>query len=368
MEHKDNLLGVVETVFRWKKIVFLTCAATFVGACIVALLLPVYYKSTTLFYAANPDLSSPELLFGKSTEKPKTYGQEVDRDRILSIANSRELTEFMVDSFHLYEHYDIDPNGRLAAFKVSEKFSDNFEVVKTKYDAIEMSIEDTDKELATNMVNAARDRIAFLGQKLIKESHAKVMATLAGNISEKEKQLVALNDSIQHVRERYGVYNTLAQSENLSDLIAKAESKLNNAQAKVEALQSVNFRRDSINLLRASAKGYENELLKLNERLKTFNQGMAKAEVLKEIQTTASEQLSLDKELYKLYQAAYNSELPIILLLEPGELPIVKSRPKRALIVLAATFVAFVFSVLGVVIFDTYRDVEWKEILHLNKN
>jgi capsule polysaccharide export protein KpsE/RkpR len=194
------------------------------------------------------------------------------------------------------------------------------------------------------------------------------MATLAGNISEKEKQLVALNDSIQHVRERYGVYNTLAQSENLSDLIAKAESKLNNAQAKVEALQSVNFRRDSINLLRASAKGYENELLKLNERLKTFNQGMAKAEVLKEIQTTASEQLSLDKELYKLYQAAYNSELPIILLLEPGELPIVKSRPKRALIVLAATFVAFVFSVLGVVIFDTYRDVEWKEILHLNKN
>jgi capsule polysaccharide export protein KpsE/RkpR len=170
------------------------------------------------------------------------------------------------------------------------------------------------------------------------------------------------------VRERYGVYNTLAQSENLSDLIAKAESKLNNAQAKVEALQSVNFRRDSINLLRASAKGYENELLKLNERLKTFNQGMAKAEVLKEIQTTASEQLSLDKELYKLYQAAYNSELPIILLLEPGELPIVKSRPKRALIVLAATFVAFVFSVLGVVIFDTYRDVEWKEILHLNKN
>lgn len=362
------MLGVVETVFRWKKIIILTCVATFVGACIVVLLLPVYYKSTTIFYAANPDLSSPELLFGKSSEKPKTYGQEVDRDRILSIALSRELTEFMVDSFHLYEHYDIDPDARLAAFKVSEEFSDNFEVVKTKYDAIELSIEDTDKELATNMVNAARERIAYLGQKLIKDSQAKVMATLAGNISEKEKQLTALNDSIQRMRQQYGVYNTLAQSENLADLVAKAESKLNNAQAKAEALQAVNFKRDSINLLRASVKGYENELVKLNERLTTFNQGMAKAEVLKEMQTTASEQLSYDKELYKLYQAAYNSDLPTILLLEPGEIPIVKSRPKRAMIVLAATFVAFVFSVLGIVIFDTYRDVEWREILHLNKN
>ncbi|MCB0520661.1 MAG: hypothetical protein H6577_09155 [Lewinellaceae bacterium] len=367
MEHKDNLLGVIETIFKWKKIILYTCLATFIGACIIVLLLPVYYKSTTVFYAASPEMSYPEKLFGRTTEAAKVYGGETDRDRILSIAKSGELTQFMVDSFHLYEHYDINPNKRFAAYYVAEEFSDHFEVLKTKYDAIELSIEDTDKELAARMANAARDHIAFLAQKLLKESQEKILNALSSNITDKEKQLDVLNDSMQAMRQRYGVYNTEAQSEGLSQLVIEAESKLYNTEAKVEALEAVKFKRDTINLLKASVKGYENELLRLNERLQLFNSGMAKAEVMKEMQFRASTQLSADKELYKLYLATFNSDIPAILLQEPGEVPIIKSRPRRGLIVVAATLVAFVFSVIGIVVFDTYRDVEWTKILHLKE-
>jgi capsule polysaccharide export protein KpsE/RkpR len=364
MKQKDSLLGVVETIFKWKKIILITCLATAAGTAIITLLLPVYYKSTTIFYAASPDLAIPESIFGNSSEAPNYYGTENDMDRLLSIANSGELGTFMIDSFNLYRHYDIDSTSSLGPYSIRLKFAKYFDVVKTKYDAIELSVEDQDKELAARMANAARERINFLGQKLIKDSQAKIIATYEGNIREKEIDLHTLNDSLQWVRHKYGVFNPLAQSEGLSDLMAKAQAKRNNAEAKVEALKSTGSFRDSVLLLQANIKGYANEVVKLRERLDTFNQGMAQVEVLKNTQTGASEQLAQDKERYKQTKASFASDFPATLLLEPGPVPLIKSRPKRALTVVAATLAAFVFSVIGVIIFETYRDVDWRMILH----
>ena len=366
MEYKDNLLGVIETIFKWKKYIIATSVVTAIGAVIISLLLPVYYESTTIFYAASPDLAIPEAIFGTSAEAPDYYGTENDIDRTLSIAKSGELASFMIDSFKLYDRYDINRESKLGAFKVREEFEEHFDVVKTKYDAIELSIEDKEKEMAPRMTTAARERINFLAQKLIKESQFKIIKTYESNISQKEKDMSDLNDTLQNLRIAYGVYNTEEQAASLSQLIAEAEAKFNNATAKLEALQSVHFQRDTINLLKANIKGFENQVIKLQERLDKFNQGMARVDVLTKMQKDAGEQLSEDKERYKQTKAAYGSDFPATMLLEEAPIPVIKSRPKRALIVVAATAVAFIFSIIGVLVFDTYKDVNWKEVLHIS--
>ncbi|MBI5913754.1 MAG: hypothetical protein HY842_00105 [Bacteroidetes bacterium] len=127
-------------------------------------------------------------------------------------------------------------------------------------------------------------------------------------------------------------------------------------------------RKDSITLLRANITGYESQLEQLYIRLDTFNKGMAQVDYLVESQLQASEQLAEDKEHYKMSKAAYNSEFPAIFLLEEGQVPVIKERPKRAFLVLAATAVAFIFSVIGVLVFDTYRDVDWREVMGLGNS
>jgi uncharacterized protein involved in exopolysaccharide biosynthesis len=367
MESKDNnLLGVVSTIFKWKKIILVICGVTAVGAAILSLVLPVYYKSTTMFYAASPDLAIPEAIFGTSGQPITYYGSENDIDRILSIANSGELTAFMVDSFDLYQRYDIDPKSPRGKHYVALEFQDHFDVVKTKYDAIELSIEDRDKEMAAKMTNAARNYINMLAQRIIKESQAKTVRTFEENIAQKEADMRMMNDSMQRIRVRFGVYNTKAQSENLSELIATGESKANMARAKLLSLQKSGYgKRDSLTLLEANISGYEAQLKQLHARLDTFNQGMAVMDYLVESQLQASEQLADDKEHYKMSKAAYSSEFPAIFVLEEGDVPVIKERPKRALMVVVSTLVAFIFSVLGVLVFDTYRDVNWREIMYL---
>ncbi|MCF8246521.1 MAG: hypothetical protein K9J37_15320 [Saprospiraceae bacterium] len=369
MENKDNLLGIITTIFKWKKIILLICGVTAVGAAIISLVLPVYYKSTTIFYAASPDLAVPEAIFGTSGTAPDYYGTENDIDRILSIANSGELTAFMVDSFDLYKRYDIDPKSLRGKYYVGLEFQGHFDVVKTKYDAIELSIEDRDQEMAAKMTNAARNYINMLAQRLIKESQAKTVHTFEENIKQKEADMKMMNDSMQHIRVRFGVYNTKAQSENLSELIATGEAKLNQSRARMSSLQNAGYRqRDTLTLLQANITGYEAQLLQLYVRLDTFNRGMAMMDYLVESQLQASEQIAEDKEHYKMSKAAYNSEFPAIFLLEPGDVPVIKERPKRAMMVVISTMIAFVFSVLGVLIFDTYRDVNWREVMDLGKS
>ena len=365
MEHKDNLLGVIETVFKWKKIIIYTCLATAIGAIVTVLILPVYYQSTTTFYAASPDLATPEAIFGESGTAPEYYGTGNDTERLISIANSGELASYMIEKFNLYERYDIDPNDPLGPYSVRLKFNKHYDVVKTKYDAVELSMEDEDKETAAQMANAAREYIASVAQGLIKESQSKLLTIFQKNLFEKRTQLDSLNITLQATRKQYGVYNTDAQSESLSELVAKAESKLYNSTAKLEALKNGGGFRDSIRYLQAAIKGYENEIFKLGERLNTFNEGMAQVEVLQNIQDQTSEILAEDQEHYKQIKAAYDTDFPTVMLLEKGPIPLIKSRPKRSLIVVAATMVAFIFSVLGVLIFDTYKDVEWKKILHI---
>jgi uncharacterized protein involved in exopolysaccharide biosynthesis len=365
MQHKDNLLGVVETVFKWKKYIIYTCLATAIGAIITVMVLPVYYKSTTTFYAASPDLATPEAIFGNSSTAPDYYGTGNDTERIVTIAESGDLVSYMIDKFKLYERYDIDPDHPLGAYSVRLKFNKHYDVVKTKYDAVELSMEDQDKEMAAEMANAARDFIAARAQRLVKESQAQLLTIYQSNLSAKQSQLDTLNQRLQAVRKQYGVYNTIAQSESLSELLAKAESKLYNSQAKLEAFQNIPSRRDSVRNLQASIKGYENEILKLTERLDTFNQGMAKVEVMYRIQEQTSEILAEDQEKYKQIKAAYDTEFPTVMLLEAAPVPNIKSRPKRSLIVVASVMVAFIFSVIGVLIFDTYKDVDWKKILDI---
>ena len=51
-----------------------------------------------------------------------------------------------------------------------------------------------------------------------------------------------------------------------------------------------------------------------------------------------------------------------MVLVEDAMLPLVKSRPFRTLIVLAAVFITFFFTVVGILLYEAYGDMDWKAI------
>lgn len=365
MEKKDNLLGVLQTLYRWRKQIIFTCVAAGVGTALIVLLLPNYYKATTTFLAASPDQAKPELMFGEGDQEAEFYGNENDIDRILTIAESTELADFLVDSFKLYEHYKVNPNNAKAPFHVREAFYSLYEVTKTKRDAIELSVEDVDKALAAKIANAARDKIDATVQQLMKEAHNKTINAYRASITLKEDQLRTISDSLNSARKTYGVYNAESQIESIMAQLYGTQALLVRDKGKLEVLEKApGIRRDTITYMRAKVTGMEAEVKSLEEKVTNINNGMPKVAILEKQYWDANQSLGINRERLKQFESAYDSDIPSIILVEKAHEPIVKSRPGRTIIVLAAGMVAFFFSIIGVLLIEAYRSLNWRETFH----
>jgi len=362
MEQRENLLDVLKIFFKWLKPITYLCLGVGIGTAAISLLLSNYYESTTTFFASSIDQAKPGQIFGTSTRDIEFYGDDRDNDRLLTIAESNDLKDYMIQKFDLYQHYDIDPTKEKSAFNVRQKFNKYYTVIKTKRDAIELSIEDTDKELAAEMVNAAREKIDELAVKIVKNQLQNFQISLEKNIKEKSSQLSVIGDSIQALKARYSVYNTETQGEVFATQILTAESQLANATAKLDALKTTGAPRDTLSKIKANIAGYKSQVSSLKQRIQGFNEGQSQVLILERSQKDMSNKLGEEGVQLNQLITAYNSNISAINLIEAGAIPIIKSRPKRSLIVLSAVMITAIFSFIGVLLFESYKDVDWKSV------
>jgi len=324
-----------------------------------------YYQATTQFYAASPDLAKPEPVGIMSGDRDY-YGEDEDIDRVLSLAESSQITSYLINKYNLYEHYDIDTSHVKAPFFVAKELAKLYKVTRTKYGAIQLALEDKDRVLCATMVNDARDKINGMAQVLVKDGQRIQIARFKENIKAKNAEITMLGDSLQQLRAKYSIYNTITQSEVLPELVAKAKSKLIRTETKLRLLGQANVPRDTLIYLKSEVEGLKYEVEGLNGALKTFNEGMSVIQVLTEQHEESRRQIALDKERLKQLEAVYSADFKAIYVIEAGTVPVVKSRPRRTILVLSAGIIAFVFSVLGALLLEAYRDINWKEVLDVN--
>lgn len=334
----------------------------------LSLLQPNYYKASTTFYAASQDLLNPDKIFGKSANEMYYFGNAYDIDRILSIGTSAELIEHLIDEFGLYKHYEIDPEKPKAGDKVRKRFSKHYTIQKTKLDAVEITFEDTSPELAASVANRAREVIDSLSIRMIKSRQYDVIKSFEMSIETREELLKNLRDSLIELRGYYNIYNSEIQGEILSTSLMSTENKLNKEREMLAELEnSRNIRKDTIAFIRARVRGLEKQLENMldtteNNRLSVskFNQGKNLIQTLESQYNQAASQLSWDRVRLGQLETVFESGTSTIHPVEMAEVPNIKSRPKRSLIVLGSGILAFAFAVLGTLLYDSYLSLKDK--------
>jgi len=366
MDKKASLLGVLRTLFRWKKQIVIICGVAVIGTVVISLLLPNFYKAKTVFFAASSDQAKPELLFNRAGDlRLEYYGNENDVDRLLTVAESNELADILIDSFGLMEHYDINPELSKARHRVREKFFKHYEVLKNKRDAIELTFESTDRELAARVANTTRALINSVALDLIRSGQSKTLNTYRQNIKNRQQRLQILTDSLAQLRSRYGIYNLSAQTEALTTQLDASEARYVRSRSKLQALKETRgIPRDTIRYLEANVQGMKVQLDSMEIRMDRLRDGMGIVQQVEKEYLEVNQRLSEDRERAKALAAVFEADVPALLLVEEAEVPIVKSRPRRSILVVVAGMIAFFFSVLGVLLFDTYRNVNWQEIVN----
>lgn len=370
MNNPDNLLGVLATILHNRKKLIRLALVVGIGSAAISLFLPTYYASTATFYPASPQLASPELLFGNTAQVTEYYGSETDLDRMLTIAESNEVVDFMIKKYRLYEHYAIDSTTKKAPFNVRQRFADLYKVTKTRADAIQLTVEDTDPEWAAAMVNSAMAKINDIASRLTRESQAQLLSAFETSMTEKQILLKTYGDSLKILRRESGIIDATSQGEMLAEMVGKSESEVTKGRIRLEELEkNPLIPRDTIAYIRANLKAVEKEYFDLTDEhsvksmnVKRFNEGLSKVQEIQDLHFQGRKQLSYDVERFNQIRAAYRTNFPSLHVVESGEVPVVKSRPTRSIIVLAATLAALIFAILAMLVAENYRNVNWKEL------
>lgn len=366
MDHSANLLQAIRTILKYKWTIFILCTATFVGSAAISLLLPNYYKATTIFFAASEDLAKPESLFSERGSNIQTeyYGNEDDRDRLLTVAQSNELKDFLIDSFQLYVHYNMNPEAPKAKYRMRKKVNKYYDIIQTDRDALKLSYEDKDPEFAAKIANAAREKIQEITLRLVRSNQVKSLQANETNLGTKTQNLEVISDSLARLQARYGIYNGAEQVQGLAEKISSIEGLLSNRKTQLGILQqSRGVPRDTITFMNAQVQGLSANLDTLKERLDLWRQGLGKITALEQQHEDLARRLAQDRERTRVLQATYQADVPVVLVVEAAEIPLYKSRPSRSVLVVASTFLMFCFSILGILLFDYYKEVDWKSIL-----
>ena len=370
MDGRDDLIGVMSVLYKWRKQIGLLLATVIgVVSVISFLFLYTYYKSTTVFYVNSTDIFKPEQMFGTSTKDMDYIGTSNDIDRILSIAESEPLKDFLIKKFDLYKHYDVDSTKLKAPYRVLEELDDRYKVKKTKLDAIELSVEDVDRNWAANIANAAREQIDIIAQQMIKQNQFNLLKAYANGFVEKDKTLALLGDSLRTLRQLTGVIDPEKQTEAMTTAAMNAENSFIRTQAKYNSLKNNKevVSRDSIAMTEATMRGFEEESKRNKEMMIKYNEGVNKVSLFKELYERERDQKTKDMQRYVQLQTTYNAPISALNVIETAKVPVVKSRPNRILMVLSSALAALLFSVFGVLLFDRYKSVKWSEVINDDK-
>ena len=369
---KNSLLPILGTLYPWRRFIILMTAVVFVISCLLSLLMKNYYEGKTVFYAASQDLFKPEKVFGGGTQEMYYYGSGEDIDRILTVGNSNEILDQLIDSFDLWSVYKVKNTGPKAKFKMRKLFRENYDIILTKQDALELTIEDTDPKRAADMANAATQMIEGRVRSIIANSQRALIDSYTTSIKGKEKIMQDISDSLVYYRQKTGIFDSHAQTEILATRITEVTNDVEREKASLQSLQKMDLSpklKDSIQILQARITGYEREMAvlngadpKSNYSLKNFNTAKGKIELLESRYARAYEQIGYDLEKIKFYSAAVEIKVPALHMIEHAEVPLYKSRPKRSVIVLAFTVAAFLFSIAAALTVESYRQFDWNTL------
>lgn len=367
-DYSYSLLDIIATIFRWRKMIILLAIVVAIGTAIITLTLPNYYKATATFMPINEDRE----MFSMGASDNSLYGDKDAVDRILIMGESPLVVNKMVNTFNLAERYNIDASTPKGKDKLSKRFLKLLTVKKNQYSGIELSIEDTDPEQAAIMVDSMLYYIQDFYKQATLNSKRELVQVYESALKDNKLELAQMMDSLVLLRSKYKIYDVKTQGEELGKLAVETEALLAESRYKLNVYNSSGGQTDSAIIMRANIEGLNQKLSLLRAQatdsnsgisLARFNEGRDKILDFEMRIEAASENVASMQKKYAQFKAQVITDKNAIIILDPVQIPFVKSYPSRSIIVLGATFLAIVLGALAAILLDMYKSINWAEIL-----
>jgi uncharacterized protein involved in exopolysaccharide biosynthesis len=366
-----SFLDVVGILYRWKTPLIILILATTICSVVVSLLLDDYYTAYATFVPTNEE----QKLFD-SAGNLTLYGGDDAVSRVLIFAESAPFVSHMIEKFNMADRYDIDASIPKGQNKVEKHFRKLYDIKRNRYSGLEISIQDKDPNVAFDMVKEALAKIQELYRGATSGNKGLIKQTYEKAIAEKEKELIEVADTLTRLRKKFNIFDVNMQSKTLSAMLTNLESSLAFDRAKLETFIEMRAPKDSITNTQARIAGAASQLdlmrggdpenpgLITSTDIYAFNKGRDLIIYWETKIANLNEELSLIITQFAKFKTHAYSNIAGIIVLEPVQVPNLKSYPVRSFMVIGSILVSIILGIIGVLILDMYKRVNWKEVLY----
>lgn len=332
MENQKSFDTLDIFVYLWKKKIPLIII-TVIGAVVsivVSLMLPNYYKATTVLFPTTFISPSTSLLHINTNQEtdPTLIGNEDDLERMIQLLQSDFITNNIIQKYNLIQHYGISPDDPHVINKVKKAYQSYVSFNKTPYQGVVVSVLDIEPELAADIANDIAVLFDTLVYEMQKQRNEEAYI-IAKDAYEKQMSYIAeLEDSLDIYRQ-LGIFEYYQEVERYTEAYGKAIGS-NTLTAKGQAFFDEKFELfQEYGKEALSLPFYINEL---KDRAATLYTNLIQAEQ------------NLNHHMTHKYVISY------------AEAPDKKASPKRSFIVVFSTIGAFVFALAMMLLLDFYKD------------
>ena len=321
-------------IYMWKKRKMLIAATIFgvIASIVISLFMPNIYKAETVLFPTSFLAASTMNSHINQETDPLKIGNEDDLEKTIQLLRSDVITERIISKYKLIDHYKIKQNNPFKKTQVKTKFKSRVSYNKTTYQGLNISVQDTDPVIASNIAN---------------------------DISELLDSLV-VNMQMQRAQEAYNIALKTYESEN--ELLKQLEDSLDI----YRQLGVIDFHKDADRFTEAYAKSLGKNSLtpaakaifdRKFELLKKY--GNICTSLQRKIDYTAD---NATRYHLKLVQMEQNLKQPLTrkFTISPAQPPDRKFSPKRSVIVLFSTIGVFIFALVLSLIFDYISELRKK--------
>ena len=381
---EEGFIGSFFLFWKSRKFIVKNVIVVAISSIIISLLLPKWYASKAVVLSSGAGqfnfLSSispiPVADFGLSTINE-------DINNFIAILQSRTVKEYMVKKFNLVDRY----KQRDIEFAI-EAFEEKMELEVTEEGTLEITIIDKDPLIAKEMVTEVLFMLDQINQSIGMEAGKYNREFLEDRININKKDLEKAELALKTFQEKTGIIDLVAQLSSTMQMSAQAYNSIFEAYTalyakKIETETELAVAKTTLSnnnptimqlekLLSEQTIQLELLMIRLDEKLQyllsnispaqidtipniefsvSFNTlpslGLENARLIREVelQSTIQEILIPQFEQAKLEET---KNIPTLQIIDKPKVALNKTKPKRSLIVIGATVMSFLMSLIFV--------------------
>lgn len=316
---RQNLL-----LFIWnnrKIILYVTAAAAVVSLVVSFLLTPLFRSTAIVFPAATSTVSFSEQRNAKASAMD--FGEEEQAEQLVQILQSAKIKDRMVARFDLFENYDIDSTDSEKYFKLNKAYENHITFARTRYGSIQIDVLDKDPKKAALMANTIVQLIDTVKNEMVKER-----TLVAFEINKRKRQM--LDQQLNEILYR------------LDTLSAKGVVSI---EGRANLFQAYNESKNPVD------RDFFKKRVDLNlEFGATFD-------ALERLRNERLMKVADFEESYEQAESDANTLFNHKFIVENAVVADKKAKPKKAIVILLATFGTFFFMIFALLIKDRLAEL-----------